>query len=111
MFIAGDSAGANITHNMAMQLEANGVPKVEGVALLCPYFFGSTPIDKESIEDWKNWKVMWSFVMPSDMTLDDPRINPVADGAPILDGLGWVAGRWWCTLRGRIRCGGGGLYI
>ncbi|URE01284.1 Carboxylesterase family [Musa troglodytarum] len=63
LFLAGDSAGANIAHHMAMRAGAEGLQRgvgVHGVVLVHPYFLGSEPVE----------------------------INPLADGAPSLAGMG-----------------------
>jgi len=73
---------------MAMQLEANGIPRVEGVALLCPYFWGSKSVGEENIIHTVFFTGAWILAMLWGMSLDDPRVNPVAEGAPSLTGLG-----------------------
>ncbi|KAI3439708.1 Abhydrolase_3 domain-containing protein [Psidium guajava] len=93
VFLAGESSGANIAHNMAT---AAGNPELGlnirllGVALVQPFFWGSKPIGSEDLPpnrkadmDW-----LWPFVCPSKPDNDEPWINPVADGAPSLAGLG-----------------------
>ncbi|CAN0922267.1 Probable carboxylesterase 2 [Linum grandiflorum] len=83
IFLAGDSAGGNIVHNLAM---AAGNPEfglemeILGAALVHPYFWGS-----ESMVD--NW---WMFICRSEKGCDDPLINPFAEGSGSgqLDGLG-----------------------
>lgn len=97
VFLAGDSAGANIAHFMALRLQLHDPDptkgfsfKVSGVVLVNPYFWGEEPIGVE-ISD-RERKVMvdtwWDFVCPSEKGNDDPMINPFVDGAPSLEGLG-----------------------
>ncbi|ONK54755.1 uncharacterized protein A4U43_UnF11900 [Asparagus officinalis] len=88
LFVAGDSAGANTAHNLTMK---RGV-RIEGMILAHPYFWGATPIDGEIknplvrlMLDWA-WRVVSSDEISS--SLDHPSINPVAEGAPDLAGLG-----------------------
>ncbi|RWW07274.1 hypothetical protein GW17_00029356 [Ensete ventricosum] len=66
VFLAGESAGGNIAHHMAMRAGIGGLP--------C----GAT----ESLE------TLWRTVCPSSSGLDDPMINPAAEAAPSLAGLG-----------------------
>ncbi|KAF8377526.1 hypothetical protein HHK36_030908 [Tetracentron sinense] len=93
VFLAGDSAGANIAHNIAMLA---GRPEVGlgvgllGVALVHPYFWGSQSIGSEATDPERKAFVdrLWPYVCPSMPDNDDPHINPVAAGAPSLLGLG-----------------------
>ncbi|GFP94539.1 probable carboxylesterase 2 [Phtheirospermum japonicum] len=91
VLLAGDSAGANISHHMAIRagLERPGL-KISGILLVHPYFWGEKPIGSEAenpvfksvVDRW------WLFVCPSDKGCDDPLINPFVEGAPSLSGLG-----------------------
>ncbi|KAI5656223.1 hypothetical protein M9H77_25016 [Catharanthus roseus] len=93
LFMAGDSSGANIAHNLAMAI---GKPDlgfeldVIGIALIHPYFWGSVPIGSESIDPDRKATVdrLWPFVCPNRADQDDPWVNPVAEDAPSLEGLG-----------------------
>ncbi|KAK6939581.1 Alpha/beta hydrolase fold-3 [Dillenia turbinata] len=92
VFLAGDSAGANIAHNMGMK---NGVSEpglgidILGIALVHPYFWGSVPIGSEANNEMKaTVDRLWPFVCPLRPDKDDPWINPVGEGAPSLVGLG-----------------------
>lgn len=72
VFLAGESAGANIANNVAVRAGSarevlNGA-KVEGLLLIHP-FFGNKQVDK-----------MYKFMCPSSSgSDDDPRLNPAAD--------------------------------
>lgn len=71
MFFAGDSAGANIAHNMAMRVglgqDRVGL-KLDGLVLVHPYF--SDGEKDELIE----------FLFPTrEGGMDDPRLNPEKD--------------------------------
>uniref|UniRef100_A0A0E0LVW4 Alpha/beta hydrolase fold-3 domain-containing protein n=1 Tax=Oryza punctata TaxID=4537 RepID=A0A0E0LVW4_ORYPU len=78
VFVLGYSAGGNIAHN--------------GMALLHPYFMAAKKADSEVKNAWLRGKLeeMWALACGGRTTtgLDDPRINPVADGAPSLRRLG-----------------------
>ncbi|KAF5175455.1 2-hydroxyisoflavanone dehydratase [Thalictrum thalictroides] len=92
VFLVGDSAGANIAHNMAMRAGHEGLVDMEiyGVALVHTYFWGEESIGSEALNMEKKANVdsAWPFVCPSSPSNDDPRINPMAVGAPMLSGLG-----------------------
>lgn len=50
VFFAGDSAGANIAHQMGLRVGSEGLNgvKLNGIVLVHPYFWGSEPIGVES---------------------------------------------------------------
>lgn len=85
VFLAGDSAGANISHHMALRLkESNPTPKLKivGIALINPYFWGQEPIGSEAEDPVRKAMVdkWWMYVCPSEKGNDDPLINPFAEG-------------------------------
>jgi|UniRef100_A0A2N9HAU0 acetyl esterase/lipase len=95
VFLGGDSAGANIVHNIAMRAgveSLHGGVKVLGAFLTHPYFWGSKPIRSESREVHEKLLpyLVWNFVYPTAPGgLDNPMIDPIyAAGAPSLSGLG-----------------------
>ncbi|PKU75526.1 probable carboxylesterase 2 [Dendrobium catenatum] len=92
VFIAGDSAGANICHHMALRARVDSAAGVilKGVALIHPYFWGSEPIGSESTDPAVRSTVekLWQFVCPNSTGPDDPRINPLAVDAANLALLG-----------------------
>ncbi|CAK9154626.1 unnamed protein product [Ilex paraguariensis] len=105
VFIGGDSAGGNIVHNIAVRagIESfNGDLKILGAFLSCPYFWGSKPLGSESSESREPSMLymsesreqsllyrMWMCAYPSAPGgIDNPMINPLADDAPSLSGLG-----------------------
>ncbi|CAK9154624.1 unnamed protein product [Ilex paraguariensis] len=94
VFIGGDSAGGNIVHNIAVRagIESfHGDLKILGAFLSCPYFWGSKPMGSELTEKSEQMKLyrIWMFVYPSASGgIDNPMINPFADDAPSLSGLG-----------------------
>lgn len=92
VFLAGDSAGANIAHHLTLRvkdLDLDQKVKLHGMVMIHPYFWGKDPIGVE-VKDCvrkpmvDNW---WMFVCPSDKGCDDPYINPFVDGAPSLEDL------------------------
>ena len=91
LFVAGDSAGANISHQVALRAGDNGV-KIRGTALVDPYFWGEKPLPNETTNIVKRNLVLadWELAMPESTrwTLDHPWINPIAEGAPSLGRLG-----------------------
>lgn len=71
VFLAGDSAGGNMVHNMAIQAsveDLNGV-KLSGICLIQPYFGRQDG----GVDKW------WTFVCPTTSGSDDHRINPSVD--------------------------------
>lgn len=66
VFIAGDSAGGNITHTLVFRAGTVGIPgsKVVGAILVHPYF-GGTEDDQ-----------MWLHMCPGNEGLGDPRLKP-----------------------------------
>nr|CAB3453606.1 unnamed protein product [Digitaria exilis] len=92
VFVAGDSAGGNIVHDVLMRASsssAEDAPRIEGAIMLHPFFGGRTAIDGEPERAVAITEKVWKFACPDAADgADDPRINPTAPGAPGLDGLG-----------------------
>ncbi|PNT20655.1 hypothetical protein POPTR_009G104900v4 [Populus trichocarpa] len=90
VFLAGDSAGANLAHQLAMRYGQENLSGIDltGVILVHPYFGGKEPIgtEGENLETKSMIDAIWHFVCPTSSGLDDPLINPLVD--PILDRLG-----------------------
>uniref|UniRef100_A0A0D9XEG4 Alpha/beta hydrolase fold-3 domain-containing protein n=1 Tax=Leersia perrieri TaxID=77586 RepID=A0A0D9XEG4_9ORYZ len=84
IFLAGGSAGGNIAHNMT--IAAGAVPaRIEGTILLHPSFCGETRMEGEPEEFWDSVRKRWAIIFPDAKGgLDDPRMNPMAAGAPSL---------------------------
>lgn len=82
VFLSGDSAGGNITHQMAIkhghEHRLEGV-NIRGIMLCHPYFWGEEPIPGETKEQLqRNWlDGLWRVICPDSKGLDDPWINPV----------------------------------
>ncbi|KAF3435381.1 hypothetical protein FNV43_RR22470 [Rhamnella rubrinervis] len=83
VFFGGDSAGANIAHHMALRVSSEGLggPKIVGLALIHPYFWGSEPIGSEEtrVERRVMAEAIWRFACPTTSGSDDPLINPAKD--------------------------------
>ncbi|KAM4116055.1 hypothetical protein ACB094_02G021400 [Castanea mollissima] len=94
IFIGGDSAGANIVHNMAIRAGVESLPcgvKILGAYLAHSYFWGSKPIGAEPKEGHEKSLpyLFWNFAYPSVTGgVDNPMVNPEGPGAPSLAGLG-----------------------
>nr|WIV69088.1 PUCXE11 protein [Pyrus ussuriensis] len=90
VFFAGDSAGANIAHHMAVRLGHEGLVGVnlKGIILVHPYFWGSEPIEGETdvVENRARAEAIWRFAYPTTSGADDLLINPGKD--PKLSKLG-----------------------
>uniref|UniRef100_A0A0D9W5M5 Alpha/beta hydrolase fold-3 domain-containing protein n=1 Tax=Leersia perrieri TaxID=77586 RepID=A0A0D9W5M5_9ORYZ len=92
VFLAGDSAGANICHHLAMHHGHDLHRRLKGIVLIHPWFWGKDPIGEEprggeamAAEEQKG---LWEFVCPDAVDgVDDPRMNPMAAGAPGLEKL------------------------
>ncbi|KAJ1290311.1 hypothetical protein BS78_02G233800 [Paspalum vaginatum] len=75
--LAGDSAGANIAHNLSIRLGKEGGfdgygDTVSGVALLHPFFRVKGPLGAEPRDP------TWEFVCDGKFGLDHPYVNPMA---------------------------------
>lgn len=95
VFLAGDSAGANISHRTVLTAgdeNSRFNMDIRGLALVQPYFWGSKSIGSEADDQaLKNFvDEIWPIVSPSSMPapgLDDQQINPFGEGAPSLKNL------------------------
>ncbi|KAF2309863.1 hypothetical protein GH714_005411 [Hevea brasiliensis] len=113
VFLAGDSAGANITHHLALRMkdsnqQGSNMKKVQGIAIIHPYFWGKDPIGEEGNDSLRksmvdNW---WMFVCPSNKGCDDPYINPFMKEAQVLKAwlvrvcLFWLQRKTYCVKEG-----------
>ncbi|KAF7810915.1 putative carboxylesterase 12 [Senna tora] len=84
VFFAGDSAGANLAHHMAIRVGSDGLPglKLEGIVLIHPYFWGSELIGSEKTrpaEERSLVERIWRVSCPTTEGSDDPIINPEKD--------------------------------
>ncbi|KAG8071129.1 hypothetical protein GUJ93_ZPchr0006g41150 [Zizania palustris] len=89
VFLAGDSAGANICHHLAMHHPEVPVPRLRGAVLIHPWFWGSEAVGGETRDpaDRARGAGLWMYVCPGTTGMDDPRMNPMAPGAPGLERL------------------------
>lgn len=82
VFLAGDSAGANIAHNVAVRAGISDLKdfKITALLLVHPLFSGAEPVGGEvtSLNHVRSAK-LWRAVCPSGTGPDDPCINPVKD--------------------------------
>lgn len=85
LVLAGDSAGANMAHNVAIRLRKEGGIEglgdaVAGVALLHPYFWGKEPLGAEPTDPGYRsmFDPTWDFVCGGKFGLDHPYVNPLA---------------------------------
>ncbi|XVE81566.1 hypothetical protein DITRI_Ditri15bG0075200 [Diplodiscus trichospermus] len=96
VYVAGDSAGANLAHNILMRAGSeamNGGVKIKGALLTHPYFWGSKPVGSETTHKEEREKhptyTIWELVYPDAAGgIDNPMVNPVIGEAPSLAGLG-----------------------
>ncbi|KAI4976248.1 hypothetical protein ZWY2020_049855 [Hordeum vulgare] len=111
VFLAGDSAGANIAHNVALRAAAEGLPRpcaaVVGVLLVHPYFWDPTNAMAPELE--VRIRREWRFMCARpDAEVGDPRICPTCpEAAPRLAALPCrramvaVAGDDFLAVKGR----------
>ncbi|KAG2303277.1 hypothetical protein Bca52824_031928 [Brassica carinata] len=90
VFLAGDSAGANIAHHMAMRAgEEKGRFRISGMALFHPFFFSKAPVEEErgAAAAMRYMKGMWEIASPNrEMGVEeDPWVNVVGSD---ISGLG-----------------------
>ncbi|CAM0951707.1 unnamed protein product [Alopecurus aequalis] len=88
IFVAGDSAGGNIVHNVLIRASVQPAPRVEGAILLHPWFGGNTMVEGEAEAMARDMAMLWEFACPGAVGgADDPRFNPMAPGTPGLENL------------------------
>ncbi|ESQ45679.1 hypothetical protein EUTSA_v10010541mg [Eutrema salsugineum] len=100
VFLAGDSAGANIAHHMATRAAKEklcsdldgGDSGISGIILVHPYFWSRTPIDDKETRDAtmrSKIEAFWMMASPNNKDgADDPWINVVKSESVDLSGLG-----------------------
>lgn len=91
LYMGGDSAGANIVHNLAIRAGIETLPgdvKITGAFLCHPYFWGSKAERNRRKEEQSDQYRIWLFVYPSvPGGIDNPMINPLSEDAPSSTGL------------------------
>ncbi|KAI3496525.1 hypothetical protein L1887_38890 [Cichorium endivia] len=94
LYIGGDSAGANISHHMALRASTEklyGGVMILGAFLSHPYFWGSKPLGTEPVtyRETSPLYTTWMIVCPGSLDgIDNPYINPFVKTAPCLASLG-----------------------
>lgn len=84
LFVAGDSAGANIAHNVTLRAGGGsglqGGARIEGMVLLHPYFRGGELLPSEGTDPTFRKRVerAWGFVSGGRYGIDHPFLNPLA---------------------------------
>jgi acetyl esterase/lipase len=87
LFVAGDRAGANIAHNMAMRAgteeeggRLDGGAAITGLLLLDPYFWGKQPVAGETTDPARRrqYEATWSFICGGRYGIDDPLVDPLS---------------------------------
>ncbi|KAI3525406.1 hypothetical protein L1887_04175 [Cichorium endivia] len=92
VFLAGDSAGGNIAHNMAIRVGSDTPPGLQfrGAILLHPFFWGKERVGNECDGTEPDFiphlDDLWAMVHPGSSGPDDPLINPGMD--PRIAGMG-----------------------
>ncbi|KAJ0232548.1 carboxylesterase 4 [Hirschfeldia incana] len=93
VFLAGDSAGANMSHHMAIRAgEEKLDPKIKGVAIVHPAFWGKDPVDEHDVQDVETRRgvaeVWEKIASPNSVNgTDDPLFNVVGSDSDF-SGLG-----------------------
>ncbi|KAL6859095.1 hypothetical protein ACP4OV_018097 [Aristida adscensionis] len=86
LFVAGDSAGGNIAHNVATRAGRSGLPggaRIEGMVLLHPYFRGRELLPSEGTDPelLQRAERIWRFVCAGKYGLDHSFVDPLATPA------------------------------
>ncbi|KAG2257160.1 hypothetical protein Bca52824_076454 [Brassica carinata] len=119
VFVAGDSAGANIAHHMAIRAgEENGSIKISGMTLFHPFFFSKAILEEQEDGVRRYMEGIWEIACPnSEKGVEDPWINVVGSDLSGLECgrvLVMVAGKDVLAREGRVyaekleECGWGG---
>ncbi|KAJ3676984.1 hypothetical protein LUZ60_002708 [Juncus effusus] len=84
IFIAGDSAGGNIAHNMVVKASKDGI-MIKGLLLLHPYFWGKDLVGFESTdpEIRTGAEKSWNYICGGSFGIDHPCVNPVGPTAEL----------------------------
>nr|ACG46887.1 gibberellin receptor GID1L2 [Zea mays] len=106
LFLAGDSAGGNIAHNLALRAGEEGLDggaRIKGVALLDPYFQGRSPVGAESADPayLQSAARTWSFICAGRYPINHPYADPLLLPASSWQHLG--ASRVLVTVSGQDR--------
>ncbi|KAJ1289981.1 hypothetical protein BS78_02G206700 [Paspalum vaginatum] len=82
LFLAGDSAGGNIAHNLALRAGEEGLDggaRIRGVALLDPYFQGRSPVGADAVDPayLQSAARTWSFICAGRYPINHPYADPL----------------------------------
>uniref|UniRef100_A0A1J3GA45 Putative carboxylesterase 4 n=1 Tax=Noccaea caerulescens TaxID=107243 RepID=A0A1J3GA45_NOCCA len=87
VFLAGDSAGANMSHHMAVRAGKEKLkPRIKGTAIVHPAFWGKDPVDEHNLQDREKRsriaEVWEKLASPNSVDgTDDPWFNVVGSGS------------------------------
>ncbi|XP_034574643.1 strigolactones hydrolase CXE15 [Setaria viridis] len=98
VFVAGDSAGGNIVHHVAVRLGSGELPglgpaSVAGHVMLCPLFGGVERTASEAelppgpFLTLPFYDQIWRLALPRGATRDHPFVNPFGPESPALGGV------------------------
>ncbi|OEL35033.1 putative carboxylesterase 15 [Dichanthelium oligosanthes] len=98
VFVAGDSAGGNIVHHVAVRLGSGELPgldpaRVAGHVMLCPLFGGVERTASEAelppgpFLTLPGYDRLWRLALPPGATRDHPFANPFGPESPALGGV------------------------
>ncbi|KAK2996731.1 hypothetical protein RJ639_025646 [Escallonia herrerae] len=98
IFLVGDSAGANIAHNVALTFSNSAKLRLfglKGTILIQPFFGGEVRTSSEKLMVQLPRSVLslaasdayWRLSLPSGANRDHPWYNPVTKGLTIMDGF------------------------
>ncbi|XP_073002501.1 probable carboxylesterase 7 [Typha latifolia] len=78
IFVAGDSAGGNIAHEVAIRAGSEKGARIRGLVLMNPYFWGKDPVGSETRDPGVRWTMesTWSFVCDGKYGIDHYLANP-----------------------------------
>ncbi|CAN6203089.1 unnamed protein product [Urochloa humidicola] len=98
VFVAGDSAGGNISHHVSARHGSGNLPldplRLAGCVMLWPYFGGEEPTPSEAAAPPGEpmgvalFDQMWRLALPVGATKDHPFANPFAPGSVAFGDLG-----------------------
>ncbi|EOA38859.1 hypothetical protein CARUB_v10011215mg [Capsella rubella] len=89
VFIAGDSAGANISHHMGIRAAKEKLSyRIKGIVMVHPGFWGKDPIDEHDVQDREvrsRVTYIWEkIVSPNSVDgVNDPLFNVVGSGSDL----------------------------
>lgn len=80
IFVAGNSTGGNMAHNLVMRAGKEGLrggARIEGMVLLHPLFGGKVPLPSEDPMQAERFERNWRFVCAGKYGVDHPFFNPL----------------------------------